>query len=729
MPLINFQTDLKSLSFGRDERGGGDSKQPYITKDIPEGLSNDDLPVRSGPDFIVRGGLKSVSNALDDVARLGKYMLDGASGIKFIAKQNLLSRTSVKTPASFGIGYAGFSDYVWGTNAQGLRAEGGGNVNQGVYLPIGTLAQALGNGLGLHTNFLGLDPFSPMSGVVEGSLFGTELESGVVEGGLGLNTYTAATAEFNRTSDSNRLVVFNDRAKETVTNENQDINIFSYSGGPGAILGIGSTNIKFTDQRTGGNNAKGKGILKKEYQVGYFSTPDDPASKGYATDAADGLENLGLTPLDTNSLKATDKFLAALGLNRTSPIGKVMLESSTGVDYIQAVGTPSPAGSGGIRAIQKNTNAVFSYTDDGGNELKTNNQILYDGDLVGFGGFRSLTYNLNQLQDKENVSKGEPILYPQDFRKELYTFPNEGSAASKNADGTGGNQRSTMLSLSPDYQVKNIDKRLNMGQPGRSNTAEGDKNVWDYGIAANELEALDKITAMPMYTSTGPNTDLAINDLVKFRIAAIDNDSSNRQAVYMHFRAHIDDFSDNYNASWNEVQYVGRGDTLYNYGGFGRDISLSFTCFAQSKAELIPMHKKLNYLASTLAPDYTQAGFMRGNLVRLTIGGYLYEQPGFITSLSYGIPEEAPWEIAINAEGGVDSSVKELPHMVKVSGFAFTPIHTFLPQKPNNANNPDSRFIALANAPNSRGNYATAYREYLATGDGDNNQVNNIPGE
>ena len=121
-----------------------------------------------------------------------------------------------------------------------------------------------------------------------------------------------------------------------------------------------------------------------------------------------------------------------------------------------------------------------------------------------------------------------------------------------------------MLSLSPDYQIKNMDRRLNMGQPGKSNTADGNKNVWDYGIAANELEALDKITAQPMYTSAGPNTDLAINDLVKFRIAAIDNDSSNRQAVYMHFRAHIDDFSDNYNASWNEVQYVGRGDTLYN---------------------------------------------------------------------------------------------------------------------------------------------------------------------
>ena len=577
------------------------------------------------------------------------------------------------------------------------------------------MAAALGNGLGVHPNLFGVDPFSPISGVVEGSLF---------DGDLGIKTYTAATAKFNDENDggkNNRLVIFNDRAIEVGTKNDQ--NIYAYSGGPGSILGIGKTNIKFADQRTGAANRKGSGILNKAYQVGYQS---------YTANVTDDLTNLGLTPLSVNSLNATDKFLTSLGLNQTSALGKIMLQNSVGGDYISTVGQPSYAGSGGIRLIQTNNNAVFGYEFDTGDELLTDPKVLYDGDLVGFGGFRSLTYNLNQLQDKENVSKGEPILYPQDFRKELYTGPNEGSAAAKNADGTGGNQRSTILSLSPDYRTKNIDRRLNMGQPGKSNTGTEQgfiKNVWDYGIAANELEALDKITAQPMYTSAGPNTELAINDLVKFRIAAIDNDAANRQAVYMHFRAHLDSFSDSYNASWNEVQYVGRGDTLYNYGGFGRSISLGFTCFAQSKAELIPMHKKLNYLASTLSPDYTQAGFMRGNLVRLTVGGYLYEQPGFITQLTYDVPEEAPWEIAINAEGGVDSSVKELPHMVKVSGFSFTPIHTFLPQKPNNANNPNSRYIAMANAPNSRGNYADVYREYNATGDGDNNNQNDILGE
>ena len=131
------------------------------------------------------------------------------------------------------------------------------------------------------------------------------------------------------------------------------------------------------------------------------------------------------------------------------------------------------------------------------------------------------------------------------------------------------------------------------------------------------------------------------------------------------------------------------------------------------------MYKKLNYLASTLSPDYTGAGFMRGNLVRLTLGGYFYEQPGILTSVNYTMPQDSPWEIGIPADsadreavGGIsyrDPSVKELTHMIQVQ-VSFKPIHTFLPQivgssldKFNNLNgisgkgNIDQRYIALTN--------------------------------
>ena len=39
-----------------------------------------------------------------------------------------------------------------------------------------------------------------------------------------------------------------------ITKKNISPNIISYSGGPGSILGVGKTNIKFADQRTGKNN-------------------------------------------------------------------------------------------------------------------------------------------------------------------------------------------------------------------------------------------------------------------------------------------------------------------------------------------------------------------------------------------------------------------------------------------------------------------------------------------
>ena len=109
-----------------------------------------------------------------------------------------------------------------------------------------------------------------------------------------------------------------------------------------------------------------------------------------------------------------------------------------------------------------------------------------------------------------------------------------------------------------------------------------------------------------MYTGSAVNAELATNDFCDFNIAVINNNDQGATNTYLHFRAFIDEFSDSYNASWGDIQYVGRAEKLHNYQGFSRDISIGFTVYAQSKAELIPMYKKLNYLASTLAPDYSE---------------------------------------------------------------------------------------------------------------------------
>ena len=291
------------------------------------------------------------------------------------------------------------------------------------------------------------------------------------------------------------------------------------------------------------------------------------------------------------------------------------------------------------------------------------------------------------------------------FSKDGRTGINVPTSGSKDAVIKTLNNISNYQKLTPSQKEtereNHISQRVNMGNPGS-------EPQYSYSSSVYFSDAVDKITALDLYSGTSI-TGSATNDLVKFRIQTIPFSGS--QPTFIHFRALIDSFTDNYAAGWGDTQYVGRADSLHNYESFKRDISLSFTVVAQSKAELTPMYKKLNYLASILAPSYNKNGFMRGNMVKLTLGSYLHEQPGFITSISYTIPDTSTWEIGIDGKGGSDHSVKELPHMIKVSGFNFTPIHTFLPEIVDNISDaPDQRYIALAKNNNKTDSlYASKY--------------------
>jgi hypothetical protein len=173
-----------------------------------------------------------------------------------------------------------------------------------------------------------------------------------------------------------------------------------------------------------------------------------------------------------------------------------------------------------------------------------------------------------------------------------------------------------------------------------------------------------------------------INDLCKFRIEAIDS-TNPTNSVYMVFRAYLTDLSDDVSAEWNDVKYAGRGEKFYVYNGFSRTINVSFKVAALSAAEMEPMYRKLNHLMGNLMPDYTPGnsgfpgtttGVMRGPLVRMTIGNWIDSQPGVLKSLSYKIPQDSPWEIALPEPiGGGSRREMILPHIVEVN-LSFTPI-------------------------------------------------------
>ena len=134
-------------------------------------------------------------------------------------------------------------------------------------------------------------------------------------------------------------------------------------------------------------------------------------------------------------------------------------------------------------------------------------------------------------------------------------------------------------------------------------------------------------------------------------------------------------------SKWNPYTYVGRGENFYLYDGFSETITFSFTVIASSRAEMRPMYQKLNYLMSTLTPDYNKQNRMRGNISELTIGDYVKYQPGVITNLDMVIDDDANWEIALDEpETGHDADMHELPHMIKCN-MTFLPIYNFLPRK------------------------------------------------
>lgn len=141
---------------------------------------------------------------------------------------------------------------------------------------------------------------------------------------------------------------------------------------------------------------------------------------------------------------------------------------------------------------------------------------------------------------------------------------------------------------------------------------------------------------------------------------------------YLYFRAFLDSFDDNYTGEWTGTRYIGRAEEFYTYQGFNRKITFSFKVAALSREHLVPLYEKLNYLASSTAPTYGDSGqFMRGTFCNVTIGDYLFEQDGFISSVGLSWQKEYPWEIDVDEN---DSPI--LPHMLDVS-IEFTPIHNF----------------------------------------------------
>ncbi len=359
-------------------------------------------------------------------------------------------------------------------------------------------------------------------------------------------------------------------------------------------------------------------------------------------------------------------------------------------------------------------------------------QTLIDGLYRGQGVLTKST-----LQDTERISKfliseeglqfiakQQALLLTQNIRQygsdvRRYQFINPGSYVENTALApTGVNVRNTFtFGLNPTFT-----REATYGEPSTFKNSVERRGA---EIAGRSAKRTDSITVSPLYqSSTGPNKDY-LTDTVPFYIQKINNDGSGNN-TYIHFRAYLTGLSDSYGADWSDIRYVGRGEKFYSYNGFSRDLGFSLQVPVMSKNEQSAVYSKLNYLASLMAPDYTQGGFMRGNLVKITIGDYIIDLPGIIRGINYDFPDEAGWDIARNDLGGkatllsndADSGGYIMPKLIEIKGIKFTPIHTFIPQtvsdkfvisgSGNNVNAPFISFGKTGDPNNNPGGYSNS---------------------
>jgi hypothetical protein len=81
------------------------------------------------------------------------------------------------------------------------------------------------------------------------------------------------------------------------------------------------------------------------------------------------------------------------------------------------------------------------------------------------------------------------------------------------------------------------------------------------------------------------------------------------------------------------------------YKGAERSLSFGFTIAPTTKQELFTLWEKLNYLTGLTYPNYTDGNRMTAPWTEFTFGDMYKGVPGFIESLSYSIPDNAPYEI------------------------------------------------------------------------------------
>ena len=157
----------------------------------------------------------------------------------------------------------------------------------------------------------------------------------------------------------------------------------------------------------------------------------------------------------------------------------------------------------------------------------------------------------------------------------------------------------------PEDKSQNFENKMNNLSGATVGTITLDKR--GFAKASGSIDGYDRYNKLPL---------LGINS--KWRLK-VDGDQSNDiiffyfydliNEVYVPFRATITALSDQHSAEWEEINYIGRADKLFLYKGFSRDVNITFSVYANSAKEMLPMWERIDYLTGLTRPSkYTGVG-------------------------------------------------------------------------------------------------------------------------
>ena len=712
MPLIDLRTNLKSLKYGHDRPGGGDSAQPYIQTDINNPTSalsiairnplvkeflkgiNDastflrlgtfdvDSAINSAGSFIdksikiddglVRGGILGATEAsIVDTIRIAKFFTDVPKGTLFAVKQVGLQLSNPRLEVRKGI-RAVTSDLLSFNparvgNALGTLTGGLLEPTRIYNLGINTLSQVSVNAFGGHIVRHGILPIqsdeTKYKSIVE---FNNKDNNRLVKltGELGIKgkvirayANNVATnlgsgqvrSTFSNTSNPNlsnlQGVSVNSSVKGPNIEVGEKISSLSYLGGPNSTYGIGNTDIK-------------RSIITN-------FNPNRQLFEDITIKAVDSLTRLE----DQNTFN--DQYLtsAATGISKIdSRLYPYIDKNDPNYDSSNAA------------SIRDNT--VIKYTDvqprlrkyyeltDTLDKISSRSDLynIIDTDKLHSSNVTNNTLSSTGVTTLRNVSSTEG---------NTTILKNDITYFNGIIDNTGTYQKVILKGFK---SWNDIAREKRTGDFGEGNAIIVNFSSGSKSINSKPVLRADSINLTPIFGADkywGQDTyasqkygNFNIRDLVKFRIQNVRNNNP-EIGDFMIFRALLTNLTDNVDADWSDVKYVGRGNPFYIYSGFSRKVQIGFKVAALSAEEMMPMYSKLNYLMSTLMPNYNNNA-MQGNLHRMTIGNYFDGQLGIINSLSYTVSNDSPWEIALDEpEGGVRQLI--LPHIIEVS-LGFIPI-------------------------------------------------------